>query len=434
MPLLGGDVRRRAGCCGRRSTARSASRRGRSPATCAGSTTTLLDRRRPRSTTTPGSCASSDTKVPLERDRGARRPPGPAAARVRRVRGRRPDRRGQEGRRDRAAGADPGSGRGAARGASAAPPPAPTRAARGRAPARRGRELAIAALTAGQLGDLLPVAGRRSGRSLQQVVEERAARTRCALLPHSVTAIVAGRAGCWCSRGCSRCSAPSSRSAASPSRATATGCGSAAALVARSEATVPVGRVRAVRVVEGVFRRPFGLRALTVEVTGYADEASAARTLFPLVRVRDVRAFLDEFLPELADDPRGADAARRRAPRAATCCCRRCSARVVTVGRLVPRRPVRAARAPARRAYGQARWRAAGWRLRDGRLAVRSMRARPHHRPRPGPLPRVAHARPERASSAAPASPTSRSRSARAPRRASATSKTATRMPSGVRM
>ena len=73
-------------------------------------------------------------------------------------------------------------------------------------------------------------------------------------------------------------------------------------LVSRNEATVPVGRVRAVRVVEGVFRRPFGLCALTVEVTGYADEASAARTIFPLVRVRDVRAFLEEFLPELADD------------------------------------------------------------------------------------------------------------------------------------
>ena len=77
-------------------------------------------------------------------------------------------------------------------------------------------------------------------------------------------------------------------------------------LVQRSEATVPVSRVRAVRVVEGIFRRPFGLAALTVEVTGYAEEASAARTLFPLLRVRDVEAFLDEFLPELADDPRRA--------------------------------------------------------------------------------------------------------------------------------
>ena len=60
---------------------------------------------------------------------------------------------------------------------------------------------------------------------------------------------------------------------------------------------MPVSRVRAVRVVEGIFRRPFGLAALTVEVTGYADEASAARTLFPLVRVRDVEAFLASSCP-----------------------------------------------------------------------------------------------------------------------------------------
>ena len=39
-------------------------------------------------------------------DPGHRRPPGPAAARVRRLRGRRPDRRGREGRGDLAAGAD----------------------------------------------------------------------------------------------------------------------------------------------------------------------------------------------------------------------------------------------------------------------------------------------------------------------------------------
>ena len=60
-------------------------------------------------------------------------------------------------------------------------------------------------------------------------------------------------------------------------------------LFQRREATVPVGRVRAVRVVEGVLRRPFGLASLTVEVTGYAEEASAARTLYPLLRVSEVR-------------------------------------------------------------------------------------------------------------------------------------------------
>ncbi len=86
-------------------------------------------------------------------------------------------------------------------------------------------------------------------------------------------------------------------------------------LIQRREATVPVHRVRAVRVVEGIFRRPFGLASIAVEVTGYAEEPSAARTLFPLVRLRDVPAFLEEILPELADDPRGLQRPPARAAR-----------------------------------------------------------------------------------------------------------------------
>ena len=74
-------------------------------------------------------------------------------------------------------------------------------------------------------------------------------------------------------------------------------------LLQRSEVAVPVRRVHGVRVVEGLLRRPFGLAALRVEVAGYAAEAAAARTLFPLLRRADVEPFLAELLPELADDP-----------------------------------------------------------------------------------------------------------------------------------
>jgi putative membrane protein len=144
-------------------------------------------------------------------------------------------------------------------------------------------------------------------------------------------------------------------------------------VVERTEATVPVGRVRAVRVVEGVFRRPFGLATLTVEVTGYADEAAAARTLFPLVRLRDVDAFLEEFLPELADDPRGLSSPPRRAAR-------RYLTVPVLLGALVSVWAWFLVGPPALAGvlfgflYGYARWRAAAWRLMDGRLAIRSMR------------------------------------------------------------
>jgi putative membrane protein len=144
-------------------------------------------------------------------------------------------------------------------------------------------------------------------------------------------------------------------------------------LVQRSEATVPVPRVRAVRVVEGVVRRPFGLASLTVEVTGYAEEQAAARTLFPLVRVRDVPGFLNELLPELADDPRGLERPPRRAARryvlpGVVAGALVAAAAWVFIGYLGLVAPLAGA------LYGYAQWRSAGWRLSDGRLAVRALR------------------------------------------------------------
>ena len=56
--------------------------------------------------------------------------------------------------------------------------------------------------------------------------------------------------------------------------------------------------------------------------------------------------------------------------------------------------------APLGAAYGALRFRAAGWRLEDGRLAVRSRRLAPLHGARAGRLPRVARPRPDRAPAA----------------------------------
>ena len=90
-------------------------------------------------------------------------------------------------------------------------------------------------------------------------------------------------------------------------------------LLQRSEAAVPVRRVHGVRVVEGLLRRPFGLCALRIEVAGYAAEASAARTLFPLLRRAEVQPFLAALLPEVADDPAGLEPPPPRG-HGATCC------------------------------------------------------------------------------------------------------------------
>jgi putative membrane protein len=72
-------------------------------------------------------------------------------------------------------------------------------------------------------------------------------------------------------------------------------------LLARRAASVPLARVHAVDVVEGVLRRPFGLASVRMETAGYRSEAAAAQTLLPLVRVRDVPGLLAEFAPALAE-------------------------------------------------------------------------------------------------------------------------------------
>jgi putative membrane protein len=241
-------------------------------------------------------------------------------------------------------------------------------------PTRRlaGRELAFAALTAGQLGIVVPVLAA-GFQILQETFDERRGEEAVRALPHSTMVIVLVIAGivvlAWVLSTIGAVIAFGGFTVSREGDRLRIRRG----VIQRSEATVPVRRVRAVRVVEGVFRRPFGLAALTVEVTGYADEASAARTLFPLVRVRDVRPFLEEFLPELADDPHGL---APPPPRAA----RRYLTLPVLVGALVTIAAWFLVGPPAlvalvlAGAYGHARWRAAAWRLADGRLAVRSMR------------------------------------------------------------
>jgi putative membrane protein len=145
-------------------------------------------------------------------------------------------------------------------------------------------------------------------------------------------------------------------------------------LLARREATVPVARVRAVEVVEGVLRLPFRLTAVRMEVIGHAKEAAAAQTLFPLLRRDELRPFLDLVLPELADDLDGlerppARAARRYAlPPAAVGAVAGAAAWAFT-----PAGPWVLPAAALLGAYGLLRYRAAGWRLAGGRLAVRSL-------------------------------------------------------------
>jgi putative membrane protein len=87
-------------------------------------------------------------------------------------------------------------------------------------------------------------------------------------------------------------------------------------LLARRAASVPLARVHAVDIVEGVLRRPFGLASLRMETAGYRSEAAAAQTLLPLVRVRDVPRLMAEFVPWAAEPALPAEQPER--PGAAT--------------------------------------------------------------------------------------------------------------------
>ena len=147
-------------------------------------------------------------------------------------------------------------------------------------------------------------------------------------------------------------------------------------LLQRTEVALPVRRVHAVRVVEGVLRRPFGLATLRVEVAGYAEEAAAARTLFPLLRRGEVEPFLAALLPELADDPGGLEPPPARAARRYVL--PKTAAGLVVGGAACVIFPAIAPWpllvAPLLALDGWLDYRAAGWRLRDGRLAMRSRR------------------------------------------------------------
>jgi len=147
-------------------------------------------------------------------------------------------------------------------------------------------------------------------------------------------------------------------------------------LLARREATVPVARVQAVRVVEGLLRQPFGLVTVRAEVAGYAKEAAAAQTLFPLLRRTEVEPFLAALLPEMADGLGALEGPPRRAlPRYVLPSAAAWLGAGAAAGVLVPAlAPWALLVAIPAAALGAARWRAAGSRIADGRVAVRFRR------------------------------------------------------------
>jgi putative membrane protein len=74
-------------------------------------------------------------------------------------------------------------------------------------------------------------------------------------------------------------------------------------LLERREATIPLARIQAVRIVEGVLRQPFGLATLRVESAGYGEDSGVSTTLFPLLPLRETHDLLLDAAPDFAVAP-----------------------------------------------------------------------------------------------------------------------------------
>jgi putative membrane protein len=230
--------------------------------------------------------------------------------------------------------------------------------------------LLVAALTAGQLGVILPALAGFFQLVQSSVDEDDAVR----LIPHTVMAAVLAAVGLLVVAWVLSVVGSVVAFAGFTVRRQGDRLRIRRGFLARREATVPIERVRAVEVVEGLLRMPFGLAALRMEVIGHAKEAAAAQTLFPLLRRDQVRPFLDELLGELADDLDGLERPPARAAR-------RYALPPAVVGAVVaaaawaftPAGPWVLPAVLLLGGYGLLRYRTAGWRLADGRLAVRSL-------------------------------------------------------------
>ncbi|MDX6382264.1 MAG: putative rane protein [Rubrobacteraceae bacterium] len=93
-------------------------------------------------------------------------------------------------------------------------------------------------------------------------------------------------------------------------------------LLERHESTVPLARIQAIKIVEGVLRQPFGLATIRVESAGFGAEEGVSTILFPLLPRGQVGQFLRVTVPEFAApldqlDPLPTRAQRRYAFRSA---------------------------------------------------------------------------------------------------------------------
>lgn len=86
-------------------------------------------------------------------------------------------------------------------------------------------------------------------------------------------------------------------------------------LIERRRSTIPLSRIQAIRIVEGVLRQPLGFVTLHVESAGYGELDGESTVLFPLMKWEEVEPFLQQAAPEFAAEVKGLKRLPRRARR-----------------------------------------------------------------------------------------------------------------------
>ena len=147
-------------------------------------------------------------------------------------------------------------------------------------------------------------------------------------------------------------------------------------ILERRDASVPVARVQALRVVEGPLREPFGLAQVRIDTAGYANEPATAQTLIPLARRSELPALVASFLPEFTAEIDALERLPRRAARryALPLALPGLVAALATAIVLGPAWLLLLVVAAAGAGLGLARHRAAGWRLDGAHIVVRNRR------------------------------------------------------------
>ena len=153
-------------------------------------------------------------------------------------------------------------------------------------------------------------------------------------------------------------------------------------LLERHEATVPLSRIQAIRVIDGVLRQPFGLAEVRLESAGFGNEQGVSTTLFPLLPRKEVEGLLRAVTPEFAAPLSEVEALPVRARRryifravlvAAVPVAFIALESVAVVGFGLPVYLLSLLLIPAG-LYGWLRFRAAGWKLEEGRVILRYRR------------------------------------------------------------